>query len=145
MDKRNKQCIHCGDEFEQDPRVKNQEYCSKEKCRLARRRIWQKKKMREDPVYKENQQDCWKEWYERHPSYYKKYRKKNPQYTTTNRARQKLRDIRRRKNGFDNLLVKMDSIGSRLLRRNWGTFKLIPKGSEMLAKMDSMTVELIPV
>lgn len=88
---------------------------------------------------------CWKDWRERHSDYYREYRKKHPEYTNANRAMQKLRDIRRRKNGLDKLLAKMDSLGSRLHRQGGGMFRLIPKDRELLAKMDSLTVELIPL
>lgn len=145
MHKINEICVHCCCEFESNPRVPDQKYCNKKECRRVRRRIWQRKKMAEDPIYKENQQDCWKDWRERHPNYYKEYRKKHPEYTATNRALQKLRDIKRRKNGLDKLLVKMDSLGSRLHRHSGGMFRLIPKGRKLLAKMDSLTVELIPL
>lgn len=145
MDRRNRRCVHCEDEFEPDPRVKNHRYCGKRECQLARRRIWQREKFRNDPEYKENQQGCWNDWYKRHPHYHKAYRKKNPQYMAANRTRQKVRDMRRRKNGLDKLLVKMDSIDSILQRRNGGTFKLIPKNKGLLVKMDSMIVELTPL
>lgn len=145
MDRRNKHCVHCGDEFEPDSRVKDQRYCKKEECQKARRALWQKERLRDDPDYKDNQKRCWKEWYSRHPGYYREYRGKNTKYAEANRLRQKLRDMKRRKSGLDKLLAKMDSIDNRLCRRNGGTFKLIPKDSKLLAKMDVMTVELIPV
>jgi len=145
MNMSNKICAHCGCEFEPNPRLLEQKYCGKRKCQLVRRRIWQSVKMRTDPEYRDNQKACQKDWHERHPGYYKRYRKKNPQYVAKNRAQQKLRDIRRRKNGLDNLLAKMDSLDNRLQRRSGGLFKLIPKDNELLAKMDSLTVELVPV
>ncbi len=145
MNMDNKICVHCGCEFEPNPRLKEQKYCGRKECQLARRRIYQSVKMRTDPIYKDNQRNCQKDWHERHPGYYRKYRKKNPQYTEKNRAQQRLRDMRRRKNGLVNLLAKMDSLSDPLHRRSGGLFKLIPKDRELLAKMDSFTVELIPV
>lgn len=70
MDKSNKHCVHCGDEFEPDSRVKDQRYCKKEECQKARRALWQKERLRDDPDYKDNQKRCWKEWYSGHPGYY---------------------------------------------------------------------------
>jgi len=108
--------------------------------------------MQKDSDYRDNQKHCVKEWHDKHPDYYKGYREMNPQYVEKNRTNQKLRDMKRRlpvrmsgKNGLVNLLAKMDSLTSRLSRRSAGIFKLIPKDRGLLAKMDSLMVELIPI
>lgn len=138
-------CICCGKRFIRDRRVKGQKYCSNKRCQRLRRALWQRNKMREDADYKDNQKRCQKEWLLKRPGYYKEYRRKHPEKAERNRFLQIGRDARRRKNGLDQLLAKMDSIGNRLYRRNGGIFKLIPRNNELLAKMDVMTVELIPV
>lgn len=138
-------CECCGDRFTYDPRVKNQRYCSKPECQRARRTRWQRQKMKKDKEYHEDQQRCKKEWQENHPDYWKKYRKKNPDYVARNRERQQLRDIRRRKDGLVKVLAKMDVITRPHFSRRGGLFKLIPQDRRLLAKMDALTVKLIPV
>lgn len=138
-------CIHCGKSFKDNPRVKEQEYCNRDECQRARRSRWQKEKMRNDADYRDNQKRCWKEWVEKHPGYWEKYRAKNPDYVKRNRELQYIRDARRRKRWRDNVLAKMDSLIKGFYSRRGGVFKILPQGSRLLAKMDSLTVKLIPV
>lgn len=145
MDKRNKQCVHCGDEFEPDKRVRDQKYCGKEDCQRTRRAIWRRGKMMTDPDYRDNQKRCQTEWLEKNKGYYKKYRERHPEKAERNRILQKGRDAIRRKNGLNKLLAKIDAIQDRLSRPCGGIFRIVPQGDELLAKIDAMTVELIPV
>lgn len=138
-------CIYCGDEFKPNPRTKNQMYCKRKKCQRARRAGWQRKKMHNDADYRYNQKQCWDEWIARHPGYWKKYRAKNIDYVERNRQLQYIRDARRRKRWRDNVLAKMDSLVRRFYSRRGGIFKILLQGNSLLAKMDSLTVKLIPV
>lgn len=104
-----RQCIYCGRSFKPNPRVKIQKYCGDKACRRARRSCWQRDKMTRDPDYKDNQHRCQKQWQVAHPGYYKDYRAMHPEYVVRNRLLQIGRDARRRKNGPD-LLAKMDSL-----------------------------------
>ena len=61
-------CIHCGQIFQPNPRVKNQRYCSGKNCQRARRASWQRQKMAADPDYRENKERCLRHWQERNPS-----------------------------------------------------------------------------
>ncbi|MDR3566840.1 MAG: hypothetical protein P4L43_02315 [Syntrophobacteraceae bacterium] len=56
------QCAHCGGLFAPNLRVKNQQYCGGKDCQLARKRNWQKEKLKTDPAYKTNQKDCQADW-----------------------------------------------------------------------------------
>lgn len=145
MRKGNRNCVHCGDEFELDPRVKNQKYCGKEDCQRARRAIWRRMKMRTDLDYRDNQKRCQKEWLEKNKGYYKKYRQLHPEKAERNRILQKGRDAIRRKDRLDKLLAKIDVIQDRLSRPCGGIFRIVPQGDELLAKIDAMTVKLVPV
>ena len=60
-------CAHCGRLFPRDPRVKNQRYCGEKDCQRARKREWQKEKLRNDPDYKDNQRACQIDWHKRQP------------------------------------------------------------------------------
>jgi hypothetical protein len=46
-------CANCSHPFTPDPRVKNQRYCGGKDCQRARKREWQKEKLRTNPDYKE--------------------------------------------------------------------------------------------
>lgn len=102
------QCAYCGNLFEPNARVKNQRYCSHKECQRARKRTWQKDKLKTDPDYRANQRDCQKNWHLCHPGYYREYRSKNTLSVERNRLLQKVRDARRR----PQLLAKMDELKS---------------------------------
>ena len=59
-----------------NPRNPKQEYCNRADCQRARKRAWQRKKRATDPDYRQNQIDAHKRWRERHPEYWREYRKK---------------------------------------------------------------------
>jgi hypothetical protein len=132
------QCAHCGCVIDRNPRVKNQRYCRKRECQLARKREWQKKKLATDPDYKANQKDCQKAWREKNPDYWKKYRERKEEYTERNRNQQK----ERRRGGS---VAKMDASEMDLPFES-GTYFIIP-ASAGVAKMDASArkVRIIPV
>lgn len=139
------ECIHCGRGFEPNPRVKEQSYCRDNGCQRARRARWQRQKMATDPDYRDNQSRCQKEWLLRHPGYYKDYRAGHPEYVERNRLLQIRRNARRRKDGLAKLIAKMDSLGRGLYPCRGELFKLVPQGNRLIAKMNSLTVKLVPV
>lgn len=138
-------CIHCGKIFHPNPRVKNQRYCKEKDCQRARRASWQRQKMATDPDYRENKKRCQKEWQESNPDYYRLYRNKHPEYTQRNRLLQVIRDNRRHKDKESKMLAKLDSLLKPYYSRRGATFKLIPQPERLLAKLDSLTVKLVPV
>jgi hypothetical protein len=50
-----KTCPHCGKRFLPHPAVFNQRYCGSTDCQRARKKSWQKEKLKSDPDYRENQ------------------------------------------------------------------------------------------
>lgn len=54
-----------------------QQYCSRIDCQRARKRAWQRKKRDTDPDYRQNQVDAQKRWLDRHPDYWRGYRKRS--------------------------------------------------------------------
>lgn len=132
-------CAHCGSVFEPNPRVRNQRYCGHEDCQRARKRAWQKEKLRTDPDYRANQQDCQRNWHQRHHGYYRQYRSQNTLSAERNRLLQRVRDARRRSAP---LLAKMDALPT-APAKDLGPYYLLP----VLAKMDASTLKvlLIPV
>jgi len=137
-------CIHCGRSFRPNPRVKNQRYCNDEACQKARRASWQRQKMAADPDYRENKQRCQRQWHERHPIYYKEYRNKHPEYTQRNNALQQIRNLKRRNDKQGEMIAKLDSLIKPYYSRRGAMFRLMPQPSRLIAKLDSLTVKLIP-
>lgn len=145
MSKRSSLCVHCGREFGLNPRVRRQRYCRDKQCQKARRARWQRHKMSTDLDYRDNQRRCQSQWQARHRGYYSRYRKNHPEYAQRNRLLQHMRDMRRRRNEETKMLAKMDSLIRPYYSRRGSIFKLIPQGTYMLAKMDSLTVRLVPI
>ncbi len=142
-------CAHCQETVPANPRIKDQEYCGKPACQRARKTAWERQKIETDPDYRANRKESQKTWIDKHPEYYKVYRKKNPQKVLQNRIRQKLRNRKqanrlRKREGEEAVstarIAKMDALEpekDKLL----GAFWLVPK----IAKMDALAVQIIEI
>jgi len=135
-------CAHCGETFTPNLRVKYQRYCGNKLCQRARKRLWQKQKLADDPDYKQNQRDSQQSWCAQNRRYWKDYRRNHVEYAGRNRALQKARDSRRR---LKKNLAKMDA-SQPVFSVKQGTYYLVPERAG-LAKMDALAqkVCLIPV
>jgi hypothetical protein len=89
-------CAACGQPFRPRPQAPAQRFCSSAACQRERRRQWQRTRRREDPEYRDNQAQAQRAWVERNPDYWRKYRQNNPMYERENRAKQQVRDAKRR-------------------------------------------------
>ena len=137
-------CIHCGKIFQPNPRVKNQRYCNEKNCQRARRASWQRQKMAADPDYRENKERCQRQWHESRPGYYKEYRNKHPEYTQRNNALQQIRNLKRRNDKQGKMIAKLDSLIKPYYSLRGAMFRLMPQPGLLIAKLDSLTVKLIP-
>jgi hypothetical protein len=134
---KSKQCTGCGKAFHPRPQTLNQSYCSSPECQRERRRRWQYARRHGDPEYRDNQSRAQQQWAERHPDYWREYRRTHADYRERNRALQQERDARRR----ERVLAKMDaSTGESPVPS--GTYRLSPVTREDLAKMDAWTVQI---
>lgn len=124
-------CAHCGRAVPANPRIKNQTHCSRKACRRDKKRLWQRQKMATDPEYRANQRDCWNNWRERNPQYWKEYRRTHPEAEKRNRLKQKERNGRR--------IAKMDS-SDPVSEVKPGTYYLVPEEmrEQVIAKMDTL-------
>ena len=129
-----KTCPHCGKRFLPHPAVLNQRYCGSTDCQKARKRKWQKEKLKSDPDYRENQAAAQKAWRERNKGYWREYRKRNPGYCEQNRLRQRGRNRQRR------MIAKMDALEAKTLLSP-GRYRLVPLYGK-IAKMDELIVEI---
>jgi len=125
-------CAHCGREFVLHPAARGQQYCGEPECTKARKRAWQRAKLKSDADYKENQASAQREWQSTHPDYWREYRARSPNYTRRNRQKQRRRNRRR-----GCVIAKMDALQaqSKLLSEQR---RLIDAGEEMIAKMDAL-------
>jgi hypothetical protein len=129
-----KRCSHCGKKFLPHPAVANQRYCGNADCQKARKRKWQKEKLKNDPDYRGNQAAAQKAWRIRNRNYWKEYRKKNQTYSERNRLRQRERNRQRR------TIAKMDELPARSFISP-GRYRLVPLHGN-IAKMDELIVEI---
>ena len=142
-------CAHCQETVPANPRIKNQEYCGKPACQRARKTAWERQKIKMDPDYRANRKESQKTWIDKHPEYYKVYRKKNPQKVLQNRIRQKLRNRKRAKRlqqiegeqaASAQKIAKMDASETKK-DKLLGTFWLVSK----IAKMDALAVQIVEI
>lgn len=71
-------CLACGNPFHPLLRVPNQRYCSAAACQRERRRRWQRRRLRVDADYRDNQARAQSNWRARHPDYWRQYRATHP-------------------------------------------------------------------
>ena len=125
-------CQHCGRRCRCNPRVKNQEYCSRKECQQARKREWEKKKYRTNKKYREARLKSQKTWRKNYPhkEYQKEYRSRRLDYVARCYAQQKESYHERReaeRKALEQNNVNTDSLS--LQPRRGGLYKLIPMGA----------------
>jgi hypothetical protein len=115
-------------------------------CRRAKKAVWKRKKMREDPDYRLNQKLSNRKWAEANPGYWKEYRKANPEKAERNRILQKVRNMRRTKKekgdgrADPSLIAKVDSsIPKRI--KVVGQYWMVP----VIAKVDALKVYIYEI
>lgn len=143
--KQMRRCRSCRCFFEICKKVKKHEYCNKKECQNARKRKWQRDKIRNDEVYKKDQEEAQEDWVSNNPDYWGNYRQKNPEYTDRNRKRQLVRNQKRKAKSAlktkSQSIAKMDALTSENKIIS-GKYELVPFKSDMIAKMDALIVEI---
>jgi hypothetical protein len=86
--------VDCRQDFVPRPNIPNQQYCGKPACQRERRAQWQRRKLAEDPDYREHQRKAKGNWREKHCAYMRNYRRSHPDYQQRDRLQR--RDRRRR-------------------------------------------------
>lgn len=130
-----RQCRHCRKHFSPRPQNPDQKYCSEPACQKARRRKWQRQKLRTDPEYRDNQRDAQRRWREKNPDYQREYRQRNVTYRQGNRRQQKERNRRNR------LIVKMEASPPEKMLES-GCYEIRPVEDGKIVKMDASIVEI---
>ena len=139
-----RRCASCGCLFVPRRNVPQQRYCPNRDCQRARRRRWQRQRLKADADYRANQAAAQQRWRERHPDYWRRYRQSHPEYAARNREQQRTRNRRRRSAATGPSpppIANMDAYGPQTLFRS-GTYRLIPVPELDVAKMDAYLVEM---
>ena len=83
-------CLGCSTFF--IPRNKLQTHCSTPACQRARKALWQRQKLANDPGYAQDQELSNNKWLANNPDYWKDYRSRNPEKVARNRVLQQIRN-----------------------------------------------------
>jgi hypothetical protein len=67
-------CRYCGQQFQPSPYRPDQQVCSAQECQRRRRNEYHRRKLNEDPLYREQCLDSQKKWRANNPDYLKSYR-----------------------------------------------------------------------
>jgi hypothetical protein len=91
-----RRCLYCQQVFQPSKLQPRQAVRSGTDCQCRRRAEYHRKKLTDDPAYREVCRDSPRKWRSRHPDYWKQYRQKNPAAVERNRQRQQARDRKRK-------------------------------------------------
>jgi hypothetical protein len=129
-------CRHCRKRTIKNPRIKAQHYCGSPECQQSRKNSWEKKKLREDPNYREQRKLQKSNYRNRHKTdgYQSHYRSNHPHYRENNRKLQHKRNTGLRK------IVKTDAIISELLNSRGFQMETMRKKAEQekIVKTDTL-------
>lgn len=136
-----KRCAGCGGLFTPRPNVPHQRFCSNSACQHRRRAHWQRAKLKQDPDHRANQAEAQRRWRERHPHYWREYRRSHPEYSTRNREQQRQRNRRRGRPATSPMIAKMAACREEASISS-GTYWLMPVNRSGIAKMDACLVKM---
>ena len=128
-----------------NPKLKgDQNYCGDPACQQARRTTWQRNKKATDKDYLESQQDDVRQWQKNKPvaQYMKSYRNNNPDYTKSNREKQRIRNRKRIRKTSDGMMLKVEPLSD---KTQTPTMKSIEQNhAEKIVKMDALSLNFNP-
>jgi hypothetical protein len=143
-------CRHCGKRTLRNPRIKtNQGYCGCPICQQSRKNLWERDRLKNDPLYHQERQSQKARWRDHRPDhqYQREYRQTHPCYAESNRKKQLIRNKKASKIKFDNRnqkIVKTDSLTSGSLVR-CGLYEILPYRTcpgKKIVKTDAFIVEI---
>jgi hypothetical protein len=83
-------CLGCSTFF--IPRNKSQTHCSAPACQRARKALWKRQKLANNPEYAQSQKLSNNKWLASNSDYWKDYRCQNPKKAARNRVLQRIRN-----------------------------------------------------
>jgi len=145
MKKEMRRCRHCGCVFQVCNKVKKHGFCNTKGCQKARKRKWQREKMKNDANYRQDQENAQEDWKNNNPDFWKNYRRDHAEYADRNRKQQRRRNQSRNAKSAagkkSEPIAKMDALTPDKTILS-GKYQLVFVGSDMIAKMDSLIVEI---
>lgn len=93
---KDRRCRYCRQAFQPNRYHPQQQVCNQPACQGQRRSDYHREKIAFDPVYQQVCLESPRKWRQRHPNYWKKYRRDHPAQVERNRRQQCLRDRKRR-------------------------------------------------
>jgi hypothetical protein len=130
-------CAACGKPFRPRPQRPDQCFCPAPACQRERKRRWQQQRRQVDPDYRDNEARTAQLWRQRHPDYWRDYRREHADYRARNRAQQAGRDARRGTRRLAN-----GDVSTRDPPVPSGTYVMSPVDTGDLANGDVWTVEI---
>ena len=130
-------CAACGKPFRPRPQRPDQCFCLAPACQRERKRRWQRQRRQVDPDYRDNEARAAQLWRQRHPDYWRDYRREHADYRERNMAQQAGRDLRRSTRRLAN-----GDVSTRDPPVPSGTYVLSLAGAGDLANGEVWTVEI---
>ena len=143
-------CRYCGKRTRKNPRIKtNQGYCGSQRCQQARKNLWEREKLKNNPLYQEQRKNQKAHWREQRPGhqYQQQYRQTHPLYAKTNGKKQLLRNKKASKIAFEShfqKIVKTDALIAGSLTGR-GLYEILPfktRPGKKIVKTDALIVEI---
>jgi hypothetical protein len=149
-------CANCGRVVARNSRLPAgcQQYCGRDSCQRARRAVWKRRKIHEDPDYRRNHNDGNRAWRKAHPDYSRNYRTSHPDVVLRNKAMQRVRRRRSPSNGApvwvgeNGGVAKVDAfepiqlpMATDLTGNLRGDFWLVPR----VAKVNALLVRIVVI
>ena len=134
-----RRCLRCHRLFVVRPQNPNQRYCPDSACQRARKQAWERRKLAEDPDYRQNRKEAQRSWRENNPDYWRNYRRRRPGYTERNRQQQYIR--KHRCLDAAELIAKTDASTVKKIVLP-GSYEIIPVRDREIANTDVSTLEI---
>ena len=132
-------CLHCGEKVPQNPRIKNQQYCSGKECQQSRMRTWKGRQYKKSRKYQKKSQASQKVWRKKYTAdqYQRDYRETHPEYVRRNGELQRERNKKRKKEQ-SSMIVKTDAL--LLQPREDGAYTLAKIKKNMIVNRNALSL-----
>lgn len=143
-------CRHCGKRTRKNPRIKShQGYCGSQPCQQARKNLWERERLKNNPMYHDQRKSQKERWREHRPGhqYQQQYRQSHPLYAETNRQKQLLRNKKASKIAFESRFQKIVKTDALIAETHGGRglYEILPYKTRLgkkIVKTDALIVEI---
>ena len=142
VDMSKKLCLYCKQKFQPSRYRPDQRICNSLDCQRRRRTEYHRKKLADDPLYKEQCRDSQRKWRENHPAYMRDYRaelrRRDPLSNKSNLSRELRRLLKLVKNNVALDLKSLDASVWLVCRKG------VVSGKNTLASAKVIILQAIP-